>query len=117
METEKQTEIIYPIVKAANGGAREGAGRPKGSLNKLSGGELLEALENALGHSYPVQLALNFQQALYGEDKHLVYKYHQLIMSKVIADKIDITSDGAALAPATIIFTPTELPDWSKTPR
>jgi hypothetical protein len=106
METEKQSEVI----EKKNGGVREGAGRPKGSTNKLSATSILEALEDTLGIPYEVQLANNYLQALH-EDKHLVAKYDQLFLNKVIADKVDITSNGQAIQP-TLNFAPKEIPDY-----
>jgi hypothetical protein len=105
-QTEKQSEVI----EKKNGGVREGAGRPKGSLNKISGAALLEALEDTLGVPYPVQLANNYLQALH-EDRHLVAKYDQLFLNKVVADKVDITSNGQSIAPQ-LNFAPKEIPDY-----
>lgn len=100
------------LVKKARGGVRPGAGRPAGSLNKLSGGALLEAIEQANnGVPYEVTLANDFLNARFGDDQHLVAKYHQMILSKVIADKVDITSNGQSIAPV-IELTATEIPDY-----
>ena len=105
---EKNNQIL--LTSGEHGGVRVGAGRPAGSINKLSGQKILEALENTLGISYPVQLALNYQQALYGDDRHLVQKYDHLILNKVVADKVDITSGGVSIAP-TILINTQELDD------
>jgi hypothetical protein len=89
-----------------HGGARPGAGRKPGSVQKLSGQRILEALEQANnGIPYEVVLANDFLQARYGDDRHLVAKYHQLILNKVIADKVDITSGGVSIAPTILINT------------
>jgi hypothetical protein len=99
-EQEKQSvEIIEPPAPRKFGGAQPGAGRPAGSLNKLSAKDILANLENTLGVPYAVQLALNYQQAIYGDDPHLKAKYDQMILNKVVADKIDITSAGQSIAP------------------
>jgi capsular polysaccharide biosynthesis protein len=58
-------------------------------------------------------LANDFLAARYDNDHHLVAKYHQLILSKVIADKVDITSNGQSIAPI-IEMTTQELPDYSQ---
>jgi len=110
MELEKQsfsTPAITTEVEiiSGHGGARPGAGRKLGSTQKLSGKDILEALENTLGIPYPVQLALNYQQALFGDDAHLKAKYDHLILNKVVADKVDITSGGQSLAPTILINT------------
>ena len=93
------------------GGPREGSGRPVGSTNKLSGQALLEALDDALGVPYPVQLANNYLNAL-ATDRALVAKYDQLFLNKVIADKVDITSNGQSIAPPVLNFASSEIPDY-----
>jgi hypothetical protein len=65
-----------------HGGARPGAGRPKGSVDKVSINSLLEALVANSGESYVELLAQDFVHAR-SNDKHLAQKYHQLILSKV----------------------------------
>jgi hypothetical protein len=96
--------------KSKVGGPRPGSGRPLGSKQKLSGQALLEALEDTLGVPYPVQLANNYLNAL-ATDRGLVAKYDQLFLNKVIADKVDITSNGQSIAPQ-LVFTPSEIPDY-----
>jgi hypothetical protein len=93
------------------GGVREGAGRPLGSKQKLSGAALLEALEDTLGVPYSVQLANNYLNAL-ATDRGLVAKYDQLFLNKVVADKVDITTNGQALQQPTLNFAPKEIPDY-----
>ena len=105
MELEKQS--------SGHGGVREGAGRKLGSTQKLSAKEILEAITQANnGVPYEVILANDFLAARYSDDKQLVAKYHQLILSKVVADKIDITSNGQTLQAPTLNFTPAEIPDY-----
>ena len=104
MELEKQS---------SHGGAREGSGRKLGSTQKLSAKEILEAITTANnGIPYEVILANDFLAARYEDDKHLVAKYHQLILSKVIADKVDITSNGQTLQAPTLTFAKQELPEY-----
>lgn len=99
--------------KSSHGGVREGSGRKLGSTQKLSAKEILEAITSANnGVPYEVILANDFLAARYEDDKHLVAKYHQLILSKVIADKVDITSNGQTLQSPTLNFAPKEIPDY-----
>lgn len=107
-QTEKLSENNAP---KKNGGARPGAGRPAGSLNKLSGQALLEALEDTLGVPYAVQLANNYLNAL-STDRHLAAKYDQLFLNKVVADKVDITSNGNTIAPPVLNFKSAEIVDY-----
>ena len=100
LEKQSNAEVVEV---SGHGGYRPGSGRKLGSTQKLSGKDILEALENVLGIPYPVQLALNYQQALFGDDAHLKAKYDQLILNKVISDKVDITSNGQSIAPTILL--------------
>lgn len=94
------------------GGARPGAGRPKGLLTRISAGEILEEIEQVVGVPFATQLALCYQQALYGDDDRLKLEYNRLILSKVVADKVDITSNGQTLQAPQLNFAPKEIPDY-----
>jgi hypothetical protein len=109
MEEKQSVEILEPPKKKF-GGAQPGAGRKPGTTNKLSAAALLEALDDALGIPYEKQLANNYLNALH-EDRALVQKYDQLFLSKVIADKIDITSNGVSIAPQ-LNFNTKEIDDY-----
>lgn len=75
---EKKTR--YPNL----GGARPGAGRPKGSTNQFTIQGLLSSIDNQAGRPYIELLAEDFTHAR-ANDKNLAQKYHHLIMSKVAA--------------------------------
>jgi len=76
MEQNKKTN--------GHGGARPGAGRPKGSTNSVTVQGLLEAIDLTAGRPYIELLAEDFTHARLN-DKNLAQKYHHLIMSKVAA--------------------------------
>lgn len=97
--------------KSTHGGVRLGAGRPRGATNKITASELIDALDDALGVPYEKQLANNYIYAL-TTDRNLVAAYDKLFLSKVIADKVDITSGGQALQSPTLNFAPKEIPDY-----
>ena len=78
------------IKVSSRGGARSGAGRPKGGSNKLSGQKILDCLEEALGVDYATQLAVNYSLAHANQDKDLVLQYDKLFLSKVVADKVEV---------------------------
>lgn len=69
---------------SGHGGARPGAGRPKGSTNAVSVQGLLGAIDQAANRPYIELLAEDFVHAR-NNDKQLAQKYHHLIMSKVAA--------------------------------
>lgn len=68
------------------GGARAGAGRPKGTRNKVTVQSLLETLEHQTGGvSYEELLIQDFLTARQGNDNQLTIKYHTLISNKLIS--------------------------------
>ena len=70
--------------KSGHGGARAGAGRPKGSTNSVSVQGLLDTIDLTAGRPYIELLAEDFVHARQN-DRQLAQKYHHLIMSKVAA--------------------------------
>ena len=69
---------------STHGGARAGAGRPRGSTNAVTVQGLLGAIDIAAGRPYIELLAEDFTHAR-ANDRALAQKYHHLIMSKVAA--------------------------------
>ena len=111
MEEKKSTEILEEPKKKF-GGAQPGAGRKPGTTNKLSAVTLLNEIESkANGLPYETILANDFLAARFSGDPLLIHKWHQLILSKVIADKVDITTNGQNIAP-TLTFAQQELPEY-----
>ena len=94
------------------GGKREGAGRKHGAIQKISGRDILDAIERTLGIDFPTQIALNYQQVLYGDDARLKLEYDRMLLSKVVADKVDITTNGHSIAPPIINIQKQEIPDY-----
>lgn len=100
------------IQKTGRGGYRPGAGRKPGAIQKMSGRELLDAIERELGIDFATQIALNYLQALHSDDPKLKLEYDKMILGKVIADKVDITSDGQRIEPPVIHIHPREITDY-----
>jgi hypothetical protein len=111
---EKKKRGPYKTKSPNRGGARPNSGRPKGSGNKITAATLLQAIE-IVDEPFEVGFAKDYVKARMGEDKHLVAKYQQMIINKVIADKqdIDLTSNGEPMAVVLQIMGQ-ELPDWNK---
>jgi hypothetical protein len=73
--------------KDGRGGVRPGAGRPKGSKDRITVSGILEALEQQTnGRSYEDILIEDFIAARLIGDQHLVHKYHNLLSNKFIAN-------------------------------
>jgi len=88
---------IVPI-PGKNGGARPGAGRPKGSTNKVTMDSILQNLDQHLGRSYAEQIAINYSTAISRSDWSGVRDYDRVLLGKVVADKLEVestTSDDA----------------------
>ena len=82
------TELNQKKSKAkvsSRGGARKGAGRPKGTRNKVTVQDLLQAIETQSGNGYEELLVRDFLAARAGNDNHLVHKYHNLISGKILS--------------------------------
>ena len=82
------------------GGARPGAGRPKGGRNTLTIADLLDSVEaKSNGRKYEDVLAEDFINARHEGDNQLVLKYHNLILNKVMNSlaRIEINESADAV--------------------
>lgn len=96
---EKNTQIKEKKPRG-KGGARPGAGRPKGGTNQVSVNGLLAALERKTnGVNYETILMEDFINARNNNDQQLVIKYHNLILNKLMThvSKIEITDSQDAI--------------------
>jgi hypothetical protein len=94
-------------VKKKHGGARKGAGRPKGSRDKVSIGSLLETIyQQSNGQDYEDILIRDFLEARDSHDKQLVLKYHNLILNKIMNTlaKVEVTDSTDAIAAKQAAF-------------
>lgn len=100
------------VIPGKNGGWRPGAGRKKGQKQKLSAQQLLAEIAKK-DKPFAVGLAEDYHNARMGDDKHLVVKYQQMIINKVVADKVDVdhTTLGESLN-AKFNFPKEEMNEW-----
>lgn len=89
---EKNSNTRYKNKAPTRGGARAGAGRPKGSTNKITMEGLIASLDSRLGVSYADQIANNYVDAINREDWSGVRDYDKVFLSKVVADKTEVTT-------------------------
>lgn len=89
---QKNSKTGKPKV-SSRGGARKGAGRPKGSVDKVTIAGLLNEIELQSGRSYQSMLAQDFIDSRNG-DRNLAAKYHNLILNKVMAtmSSVEVTN-------------------------
>ena len=100
-----------PRTKSRRGGSRPGSGRPVGTANKISAKEILASIEQHTGEKFEDLLAQGYMESIEKNDHQLRLKYETLFLNKVVADKVDITSLGASLAPI-IEMNAKEIPDY-----
>lgn len=89
------------------GGARPGAGRPKGSTEQVTIGGLLATLrEQSNGKNYEEILVEDFLKARDHGDTQLTVKYHNLILNKVMNSlaKIEVTDSQDVVAQKQLAF-------------
>lgn len=73
--------------KHNRGGVRAGAGRPKGSGNKVTAQDLLDAVQKVAGKPFVESLAEGYAEAIVNGDKKIRVMYEKIIIDKVVADR------------------------------
>jgi hypothetical protein len=86
--------------KSNRGGARAGAGRPRGSTERVSVDQILATLEAYSGQTYAELLARDFGEAYQAQDRNVIIKYHNLILNKVAPSlqAVEVTDSADAVA-------------------
>ena len=99
------------------GGPRKNSGRKHGQKQKLSALTILREIEKK-DKPFAVGLAEDYHNARQSGDAQLVMRYQQMILSKVVADKVDVdhTTGGQPLT-AVFKFPQQELSDWNTIPK
>ena len=102
-----------PRKKPVKGGAMKGAGRPKGSTNKVTSERILRQISLQMGKPFEQLLAEGYHASIIACDVTARLAYEKLILSKVIADKheLDVHSMGQSLV-NNFKFQNAELPEW-----
>jgi len=98
-------EIVetIPRNKSRRGGYRPNSGRPAGSITKLSAANILASIEKYTGECFEDLLAQGYRESIENNDITTRLKYETLFLSKVVADKVDITSLGQSIAPTILL--------------
>ena len=86
MEHEKHSSSN----KSNWGGAREGAGRKKGSINKISAKELLETAERVIGKPFVESLMEGYLETILDGDRRHRTVYEKMIVDKVASNLFDV---------------------------
>ena len=101
--------------KSNRGGKRPNSGRKKGAIQKLSGSEILKQIQRTTGKRFEQLLAEHYRDSFIRGDWQAVRDYEKTILAKVVADKVDVTTNGESMN-AQFVFPQRELTDWSKIP-
>ena len=99
--------------KPVKGGKQPGAGRKKGSTNKVTSERILRQISLQIGRPFEQLLAEGYHASIIACDVTARLAYEKLILSKVIADKheLDVHSMGQSLV-NNFKFQNAELPEW-----
>lgn len=106
--TEKKKRDPYVNKAPGRGGARKGAGRPKGTTDQITIEGLLQAVKDKStnGQSYQEILVDDFLKARNMGDTQLTIKYHNLILNKVMSSvaKIEVTDSQEQIEAKQLAF-------------
>ena len=86
-KTEKNKQLTKP--NGGRGGAREGAGRPKNTTNRLTAKEILETAENMLGKPFVVSLMEGYIDTINTGDARNRVTYEKIILDKTATTIIE----------------------------
>ena len=94
MPTQKKTSNTN-----GHGGARPGAGRPKGSGNKINLEDLLDDIELETHMPFTRRLAINYSSAINRSDWARVENYDRAFLNKIVSDRqhIEVTEGPDAV--------------------
>ena len=101
MTTEKQTkQVANPVQPKAKissrGGARDGAGRPKGSTHKLTAQDILREAEAMLGKPLVISLLEGYAITVAEDDRRNRVVYEKMLLDKVASQLIDVETDDTS---------------------
>lgn len=99
----KDNKPRYSVKAPSRGGARPGAGRPKGSTALITAKTLIEAIEAESGKPFEQMLAEGYVDAVTNNDNKMRLEYERMILGKVVGDKQQIEtveSEDATIAKA-----------------
>lgn len=111
---EKQSQISLLPKKRKGGGKQPGAGRPKGSTNKVDIKELAEDFKDQAGMSFGQFVNKKMIEADQSGEHDRLQRY-VLGLSKYFlqepTQKVDVTTNGEAIKGA-FTFVPVEMTEW-----
>ena len=91
---------------SGHGGARPGAGRPRGSGNKVNLEDLMQDLELETNMPFTQRLAINYSAAISREDWGRVENYDRAFLNKLVGDRqhIEVTDSADTVEAKRVAF-------------
>ena len=74
------------------GGNQPGAGRPKGSTNKITAKDLLESIHAVIGKPFELLIAEGYAESIRDGDKTSRVAYEKMFMNKLVQDQVEIVT-------------------------
>ena len=99
--------------KPVKGGRIPGQGRKKGSVSRISGEKILQAVLQNCGKPFEQLIAEGYHAAIIAHDMSSRIQYEKMLLAKVVADRheIDHTTLGQSLH-NQFVFPQQELPEY-----
>lgn len=99
-QTKPKTKV------SSRGGARKGAGRPKGSTAKVTAQDLIEAADRQLGKPFVESLMEGYVNSITQNNNKVRIMYEKMIIDKVIADRqqVEVVDSEDAIAAKQAAF-------------
>lgn len=101
MTTEKDSNNPRPqkVKISSRGGARAGAGRPKGSTALITAATLIKAIEDRGARPFEELLAEGYIDSIEQNNRKLRIEYERLFLGKVLSDRVavDVTESDDAI--------------------
>ena len=106
MTTEKHSDHSVRAKISSRGGARAGAGRPKGSTDKLTARLLLETCQQVIGKPFEVSLLEGYRDTIVNGDARNRATYEKMLLDKVSSTlmEAEVTDETDSAAAKAIVF-------------
>lgn len=85
-----QSRGSYKVKAPSRGGARPGAGRPKGSTAMITGLTLIQAIESKSKRPFEELLAEGYEKSIAENNNKLRLEYERMILAKVVSDRTTV---------------------------
>ena len=91
---------------SSRGGARSGAGRPKGSTNMITAATLIQAIETKNKKPFEELLAEGYYNTILERNNKMRLEYERMFLGKVVSDKVqvDVNDSEDAIAAKQAAF-------------